>query len=57
MYEGVDLSAAAADDIRHQRRKVVCWNDSPDIVDVDGVQAMMQAAFDAILPQKSSFEL
>ena len=57
MYEGADLSAAAADDIRHQRHKVVCWNDSPDIVDADGVQSMMQTAFDAILPQKSSFEL
>ena len=33
VYGRADFSAAAADDIRHQGHKVVCCNDSPDIVD------------------------
>lgn len=56
VYEGGGVCAAAADDIRRQRHRIVCWNDSPDIADVDGARGMMQSAFDAILPQPSSFE-
>lgn len=56
IYEGADLCAAAAAAVRGRRYKTVCWNDSPDIEDVDGVRVMMNAAFDSILPERSSFE-
>lgn len=45
----------AARAIREKRYKFICYNDSEEL-DYDTVQPVMQAAFQAVLPEKSSFE-
>lgn len=42
--------------IRRQRYAMVCLNDSPDVVDFDALASRLRSAFEAILPEKSSFE-
>ncbi len=48
-----------AKDIRNQKYKMVCINDSWDVnkENFDTIKHEINAAFDSILPQKSSFEL
>ena len=43
--------------IRAGRYAMICLNDSPSLVDFDGVRTRLVAALDAILPEKSSFEI
>ena len=42
--------------IRDQKHDMVCVNDPSVDVDVDALSAKLKAAFEAILPEKSSFE-
>ncbi|MBR1870788.1 MAG: stealth conserved region 3 domain-containing protein, partial [Kiritimatiellae bacterium] len=56
-FEGAAQLDAACDALRRGRFKCVCWNDSPDIEDFADAQHKIAAAFDSILPEKSSFEL
>lgn len=43
--------------IRDQKYKLVCINDSVHIRNYDEVMSNLEAAFNSILPEKSSFEL
>ena len=43
--------------IRTQKREILVTADSEDVSDFNGMVAQINAAFDAILPEKSSFEL
>ena len=43
--------------IRGQKRKMICVNDTSQVIDFDGVKARLLAAFDAVLPEPSSFEV
>jgi hypothetical protein len=43
--------------IRGQRYAMICLNDSPRIRDFEALAAQLQAAFEAILPEKSGYEL
>jgi hypothetical protein len=43
--------------IRAARYTMICLNDSPLLRDFEGVRGRLTAAFEAILPEKSSFEL
>jgi hypothetical protein len=43
--------------IRRQRHAMICLNDSPLVGDFETVRDRLRAAFEAILPDKSSFEL
>jgi hypothetical protein len=43
--------------IRSGRYAMICLNDSPLLRDFEGVGARLRGAFEAILPDKSSFEL
>ena len=52
--DGID---AAVDYISHQRGHMVCVNDNALIGDVDAARAAIAAAFEQILPERSSFEL
>ena len=42
--------------IEHQKYRIVCINDNPDL-DFEGVRDRIKEAFEKILPEKSSFEL
>ncbi len=42
--------------IRRQQYAMICLNDSPQLVDFEGVKARLIAALQAILPDKSRFE-
>ena len=46
----------AAEAIRDQKYKLVCINDSVHIRNYDQVMQRLEAAFESILPEKSSFE-
>lgn len=46
----------ATDAIRNQTCRVVCLNDAEDNIDFDRAKQELIQAFDAILPEKSSFE-
>lgn len=48
--------AAACDGIRRQRWPQLCLNDAGSVADVRLCSEAIQEAFDAILPEKSSFE-
>ena len=52
---GRDEEAACA--VMHQKYKVVCLNDSTVDIDFEREKHRFLAAFDGILPDKSSFEL
>jgi hypothetical protein len=43
--------------VRSGRYAMICLNDSPRLVDFEGVRDRLQGALEAILPEKSSFEL
>ncbi len=43
--------------IRTQHYAMICLNDSPQLQDFDGVRTRLAAALEAILPEKSSYEL
>ena len=43
--------------IRIQKRDILVMADTEEVADFDGMVAQINAAFDAILPEKSSFEL
>ncbi len=43
--------------IRAQRYTMICLNDSSSLRDFESVRTRLSAAFEAILPEKSSFEL
>lgn len=47
---------AIAGDIRSGRYAMMCINDSDSIADFEGVKSKLTAAFEAILPEKSSYE-
>ena len=58
MYEGAGKACEAAADIASGRHKMLCWNDAAQI-DADAFESMrteIDAAFAAILPERSSFE-
>ena len=42
--------------IRQQRHDMICVNDPSEQVDFEGLSARLNAAFEAILPDKSQFE-
>ena len=42
--------------IRKQRHDMICVNDPAGDVDVDALSKKLKAAFESILPEKSSFE-
>ena len=44
------------DRISHQRQDMICLNDSTEYVDFDKAVTRLRAAFEQILPEKSSFE-
>ena len=46
----------ASEAVRQQKFKIVCLNDNSLIQDFEKIKKDLQDAFDAILPQKSSFE-
>jgi hypothetical protein len=43
--------------IREQKYSMICLNDSPRIRDFEVLSAQLRGAFEAILPEKSSYEL
>ena len=43
--------------IRHQRKALLCLNDTEDIGDFEAAKQRLIEAFDEILPERSSFEL
>jgi hypothetical protein len=43
--------------IRQQKYAMICLNDSPRIRDFEALSAQLREAFEAILPEKSSYEL
>ena len=43
--------------IRTQKREILVMADSEEVKDFNGMVAQINAAFDTILPEKSSFEL
>jgi hypothetical protein len=45
-----------AEAVRSQRYSVICLNDNGAIRDFDSLKAQLNAAFEAILPEKSSYE-
>jgi hypothetical protein len=55
------LSEGRIDDfenyIRAGRYSMICLNDSPLLQDFEGVAARLRAAFEAILPEKSTFDI
>lgn len=55
-YEGKDLFPEMCDDILHRRHKIICCNDSPELVEFDYYKARLHAAFEGILPNRSEFE-
>lgn len=42
--------------IKNQKRRIVCLNDSYELKDVEHVRQELQGAFQAVLPEKSTFE-
>lgn len=56
MFPLVFKSAKAIRAIREQSYKLVCVNDSEHIINYDKTMREVSAAFDHILPEKSSFE-
>ena len=50
-------NSALIDTIRKQRRKILCINDNFSGSDISVVQKSLRDAFEAILPEKSSFEI
>ena len=43
--------------IRQQKKDIICLNDNDDIANFESLKSQIKAAFDKILPEKSSFEL
>jgi hypothetical protein len=44
-------------DIRSGGHKLICVNDNADVQDFEATKARLIAAFQSVLPEKSSFEL
>lgn len=44
------------DCIIHQKKKLICLNDSESLIDFEGCKSQILEAFNKILPQRSSFE-
>lgn len=55
-YTVGDDSAALHADIMEHRHKVICANDNVDLIDFESEQKQLTAAFERVLPNKSSFE-
>lgn len=51
-----DDSAALHADIMEHRHKVICANDNVDLIDFESEQKQLTAAFERVLPIKSTFE-
>ena len=56
MFPLMIKSDKAIDAIEHQRYKLICLNDNVHIRNYEQVMSRIAAAFDRILPEKSSFE-
>ena len=56
MYEGAEFYDQMCKDIRKQKYKMVCCNDSADIENIEQTISQVQKSFEAILPEKSMFE-
>ena len=56
-YEGKALFQEMCNDIMHQKHKMVCCNDSPELAEFEIYKEKLHAAFEKILPNKSAFEL
>lgn len=52
----LSVGSDECDYIKQQKGKVVCLNESDDIVDFEGTQKKLIDAFETILPEKSGFE-
>ena len=55
-YEGQASFDEMCRAVRAQRYRMVCCNDSPDIIDFPAAASALHQAFDSILPHKSTFE-
>ena len=51
--DGID---AVCDAVRTQRYRMICMNDSTDISDFDRMSRRLCEAFEAVFPEKSSYE-
>lgn len=57
MYEGLDTFDSMCTAITNQKYKMICFNDSCDIIDFISAKEMVLSAFEKILPDISSFEI
>ena len=57
MFEGPEFLPEMCRIVRNRAMDMICCNDSGDFSDFDRAGAELRAAFDSILPSKSSFEI
>lgn len=57
LYSLTDSNQVIFDEIKNQRRKIICVNDNEKVEDFENQKKLLNETFNSILPKKSSFEI